>query len=164
MLTHAFHLCDFALRAVAAVRLAATGAPLLVLRNHTAYTYQVGMKVWVRVADNAAPASAFHSSYPGTQGELGRLQADVAAARRAGDVLAAANAPADVQKAAERAHLEANMASAAALQSGAEWKRWLLTYVRQLAASEDEVRARQAACMPLLTGLRLLCFQAARLA
>ncbi len=35
--------------------------------------------------------------------------------------------------AAGRAHLETNMAASLALQSPAEYKRWLLTYVRHLA-------------------------------
>eukprot|EP00983_Pelagomonas_calceolata_P026501 831928-Pelagomonas_calceolata.AAC.4 len=74
-------------------------------------------------------------------GMLGSVQAAVAGARQPRDVLAAANQPADVQKRAARAHLECNVASALAMQSPQEWRRWLVTYVRQLAADEDEVGA-----------------------
>ena len=70
---------------------------------------------------------------------LGRIQAEVAVTRQPADVLAAANQPAEVQRRAQRAHLECNVASALALQSPQEWRRWLVTYVRQLAADEDEV-------------------------
>ncbi len=69
------------------------------------------------------------------------MQAEVAIARQPRDVLAAANLPAEVQKRAARAHLESNVASALALQSPLEWRRWLVTYVRQLAVDEDEVGA-----------------------
>jgi hypothetical protein len=74
-----------------------------------------------------------------TAGSLGRVQAEVASTRRPADVIAAANQPAVVQRRAARAHLECNVASALALQSPQEWRRWLVTYVRQLATDEDEV-------------------------
>lgn len=38
----------------------------------------------------------------------------------------------------DRAHLEANMASALLLQSPREYRRWLLTYVRHLSQSEPQ--------------------------
>ncbi len=44
--------------------------------------------------------------------------------------------------AASRAHLEANMAAALALQSPAEYRRWLLTYARFLSGGA----ALQLAC------------------
>ncbi|KAJ9507589.1 hypothetical protein QJQ45_019230, partial [Haematococcus lacustris] len=130
---------------VAVVRLAATGAPVVVLRNHHAYTFHTHMACWMRIADDSAPASQFHSAMAATHGDLGRAQADVAAARRPGDVLAAARQAPDVLHRSARAHLEANVAAALALRSGPEWRRWLLTYVRQLAADEDAARLREVA-------------------
>jgi hypothetical protein len=73
-------------------------------------------------------------------GELGRIQSEAAQGRRPVDVLAASRLAPEVQRRASRAHLENNVAAAAALRSPAEWRRWLLTYVRQLANDEDEVR------------------------
>lgn len=45
----------------------------------------------------------------------------------------------------DRAHLEANMASALVLQSPQEYRRWLLTYVRHLTQSEPHVTSRPCA-------------------
>ena len=42
----------------------------------------------------------------------------------------------------DRAHLEANMASALVLQSPKEYRRWLLTYVRHLTRSEPHLTSR----------------------
>lgn len=54
--------------AVGAVKLATTGAPVIVMKSHHAYTYHAGMGVWVRVVDEAFPASQFHSQFSGARG------------------------------------------------------------------------------------------------
>ena len=77
------------------------------------------------------------------QGELSRLQYEVAQQRRAEDVVGSAlSQPAAQRQRNNRAHLEVNLAAALALQSPQEWKRWLITYVRQLSADADEVGER----------------------
>lgn len=124
-------------------KLTHVGMPVLIMHNHHAYAYHEGWACWMRVADDAFPASHFHSTFSSNQGMLGSVQAAVAGARQPRDVLAAANQPADVQKRAARAHLECNVASALAMQSPQEWRRWLVTYVRQLAADEDEARLKE---------------------
>ncbi len=50
-----------ALPAVVGMRLSAAGLPLAVLSDGTAHAYHAGMAAWMRVADAAFPASAFHS-------------------------------------------------------------------------------------------------------
>ncbi len=73
-------------------------------------------------------------------GELGRVQADAAAARSARDVVGAAfTQPPHVQTRAVRAHMEHSIAAAKALQSPYEWKRHLISYARMLASDGDEV-------------------------
>lgn len=47
--------------------------------------------------------------------------------------------------AAGRAHLEANMAAALALQSPAEYKRWLITYVRHLSGAHRSSKSKPLA-------------------
>ena len=39
-----------------------------------------------------------------------------------------------------RAHLETNIAAALVLESPQEYRRWLLTYVRQLASARCQIR------------------------
>ena len=56
--------------AVAAVRVSAAGAPLVVLSNRTAHTFHRGMRCWMCLADTAFPASAFHSSLAPASGAL----------------------------------------------------------------------------------------------
>ncbi|KAF5833723.1 TUP1-like enhancer of split-domain-containing protein [Dunaliella salina] len=120
-----------------------TGIPLLIMQNHHAYSYNEGWACWMRVADDAFPASHFHSSFSSNQGILSSVQAAVAGARQPRDVLAAANQPPHIQNRATRAHLECNVASALVMQSQQEWRRWLQTYVRQLAGDEDEARLKE---------------------
>ena len=48
--------------AVASVRVSSCGAPLVVLTNQHAYCYSLGMRCWMRLADDSFPSSAFHSS------------------------------------------------------------------------------------------------------
>jgi len=55
-------------RAVLSARLTHTGMPLLIMHNHHAYTYHKGWCSWMRVADDAFPASHFHSSLSSNQG------------------------------------------------------------------------------------------------
>lgn len=43
-------------------RLSSAGQPLLVLSNGHAYVHHGGMRSWMRVADDAFPASAFTSN------------------------------------------------------------------------------------------------------
>ena len=67
-------------------------------------------------------------------GELGRLQAEAAGAH-SGMHSVKATLQAGPRRAVveSRGHLEANMASALALQSPSEWRRWLLSYAHHLA-------------------------------
>ncbi|KAG2438957.1 hypothetical protein HYH02_010749 [Chlamydomonas schloesseri] len=131
---------------VTAVRITAAGAPLVVLSNAHAYVHHGGLRTWVRVADDAFPASAFTTNLTSAAtGELSKLQAAAAQRRHPADVLATSAAHAArpaVAARSEQALLEHNLASAAALQSPAEWRLWLITYVRRLAADEDESRLR----------------------
>jgi len=103
------------------------------------------------------PSNAF-----GAPGELRSLQARAAAsggpaavlagaARLAGSsssfpaASAAASAAAARSAAAldTRAHLESNVAAAAALGCGSEWREWTLAYVRYLTGDADEERLRE---------------------
>jgi len=105
------------------------------------------------VADDAFPASAFHSSLMpfSAPSELQRLQFDASGARTTMDVMGATlQQPAHVQQKANRAHLESCVAAALAMRSPAEWRRWLLMYVRFLCVEGDEVRARDAAAASAL--------------
>mmetsp|Transcript_2658 Transcript_2658/g.5883 ORF Transcript_2658/g.5883 Transcript_2658/m.5883 type:complete len:575 (+) Transcript_2658:976-2700(+) len=142
------------------VRLSSAGAPLLVLSNCHGYTYHRGMGVWMRVADDSFPASVYNSSSSSAfqnlvgSGDLAHLQHEAGMRRRDVEVVATALAtPPAWRLADDRAHLESNIAAAAALQSAHEWKRWLLTYVRQLAADADEMRLREVV-LDLLGPLR----------
>lgn len=138
------------------MRLSAAGLPLAVLSDGTAHAYHAGMAAWMRVADASFPSSAFHSILRAPSGELGQLQSEAvgsAAARRT-DMLASLAAPpaargGQATGAASRAHLEANIAAALALQSAADYRRWLLTYARHLSAEADEPRLREL-CSELL--------------
>ena len=49
------------MRAVLGMRLSGAGLPLGVLSDGSAHAYHAGMAAWMRVADAAFPASAFHS-------------------------------------------------------------------------------------------------------
>ncbi|KAG2500684.1 hypothetical protein HYH03_001450 [Edaphochlamys debaryana] len=132
---------------VTSAKLSAAGSPLLLLSNAHAYVHHPGLKIWMRVADDAFPASAYTTSLTSsTTGELGKLQASVAQRRHPADVIATAAAHSARPVAAarsEQALLETNLAAAAALQSASEWRQWLITYVRRLAADEDESRLRE---------------------
>ncbi|GLC49216.1 hypothetical protein PLESTB_000195200 [Pleodorina starrii] len=145
---------------VSAVRLSSSGSPVVVLSNAYAYVHHRGLRCWMRVADDAFPASAYATSISSAaQGELGRLQSTTAQRRHPHEVLAASNAAAAAARPAaaaaaagrptaasasrsEQAVLEHNLAAAAALQSPGEWRLWLTMYVRRLAADEDEARLR----------------------
>lgn len=133
---------------VSSLRLTPQGVPVAVLSNQLAYAFHRNLDCWLRVADDAFPASSYHSiTSTGTlaQGELARLQQAAAQAqRRTTDIVAASlSQPAAWQHRQSRAHLETNMAAALVLHSPAEYRRWLITYVRQLAADADEVRLRE---------------------
>jgi protein HIRA/HIR1 len=99
------------------------------------------------------PSNAF-----GAPGELRKLQAQAAASGGPAAVLAGAArlagggsseraaASAAARSAAAfdtRAHLESNVAAAAALGSGPEWREWTLAYVRYLTSDADEERLHE---------------------
>lgn len=63
----------------------------------------------------------------------------MAAARRPADVLAASQAPTNWVQRSACAHLESNLAAALTMKSATEYRYWLATYAKQLAADEDEV-------------------------
>lgn len=64
----------------------------------------------------------------------------------------------DVLRREAVAHVEANVAGATALRSGDEWRRWLTTYVKLLAAEEDTVSvACWDACIFFWSGLHVKC-------
>jgi protein HIRA/HIR1 len=133
---------------IAAMRLSGgAGLPLAVLTDMTAAAYHPGLRAWLRVADTAFPGSAYGAG-PGCgpgAGADGDLHAAQVAASAAGPPGALAPMLALASAADQsRAHLEANVASAAALGSSREYRGWLLTYSDFLARSGDEGRLREA--------------------
>jgi protein HIRA/HIR1 len=122
----------------------------------TAAAFHPTLKAWLRVADTAFPASAYGVSGGGGgsfaagaagRGELEALQVAAAGAGPPGTLapMLARGSAADQS----RAHLEANLASAAALGSPTEYRGWLLAYAGHLAAAGDGGRLREV-CDELL--------------
>ncbi|KAK9830498.1 hypothetical protein WJX72_012086 [[Myrmecia] bisecta] len=135
---------------VVSVRLSSGDGPLVVLSNRTAFAFHMAMKCWMRVADQAYPASSFLSVFPTpTSGELSRIQAEAGGSSSSAAMLAGLATGRGRAAEESRAHLETNMAAALAMQSPQEYRRWLLTYVRHLAGEVDQVRLREI-CEDLL--------------
>ncbi|KAI9107708.1 hypothetical protein K1719_021371 [Acacia pycnantha] len=127
---------------VISAKLSRSGSPLLVLATRHAFLFDMGLKCWLRVADDCFPASNFASSWSlGSfqSGELAALQVDVRKylARKPGWTRVTDDG---VQT---RAHLEAQLASSLALGSPNEYRQCLLSYVRFLAREADESRLRE---------------------
>ncbi|GLI61960.1 hypothetical protein VaNZ11_004523 [Volvox africanus] len=131
---------------VSSLKLSSTGSPVVVLSNAHAHVYHLEMGCWMRVADSAFPASAYTTNFTSaTPGELSQLQASAAQRRHPHDVLSASAAQAARPAAAKRsdlALLEHNLAAAAVLHSPAEWRIWLVMYIRRLVMEEEESRLR----------------------
>lgn len=86
-------------------------------------------------------------------GEISRLQAEAlrAAIPRAALPGLQVRQSAAAQQAASRAHLEASLSTALALQSPGEYRRWLLAYAAFLAEQADAARLSEV-CTALLGG------------
>nr|TKW13894.1 hypothetical protein SEVIR_5G130900v2 [Setaria viridis] len=116
------------------------GSPLVVLASRHAFLYDMGLKCWLRIADDCFPASNFASSFGSTQGgELGKLQIDI------GKFMARKPIWSRVTDDGlqTRAHLETQLAASLALKSAQEYRQCLLSYVRFLAREADESRLRE---------------------
>ncbi|KAL5717078.1 hypothetical protein ACHQM5_010151 [Ranunculus cassubicifolius] len=128
---------------VICARLSSTcGWPLVVLATRHAFLFDMGLKCWLRVADDCFPASNFASSWNSgsiKSGELAALQVDV------GKYLARKPSWSRVTDdgVQTRAHLESQLASSLALQSPNEYRQCLLSYIRFLAREADESRLRE---------------------
>ncbi|XP_054811410.1 protein HIRA isoform X3 [Prosopis cineraria] len=127
---------------VISAKLSRSGSPLIVLATRHAFLFDMGLKCWLRVADDCFPASNFASSWSlGSiqSGELAALQVDVRKylARKPGWTRVTDDG---VQT---RAHLESQLASSLALGSPNEYRQCLLSYVRFLAREADESRLRE---------------------
>ncbi|KAG9158117.1 hypothetical protein Leryth_000276 [Lithospermum erythrorhizon] len=127
---------------IISAKLSKSGSPLVTLATRHAYLFDMGLKCWLRVADDCFPASNFASSWNLGSihgGELATLQVDVRKflARKPGWSRVTDDG---VQT---RAHLEAQVASALALKSAKEYRQCLLSYVRVLAREADESRLRE---------------------
>ncbi|CAA0825218.1 homolog of histone chaperone HIRA [Striga hermonthica] len=127
---------------VISAKLSKSGSPLVVLATRHAYLFDMSLMCWLRVVDDCFPASNFASSWTlGSThgGELASLQVDVRKflARKPGWSRVTDDG---VQT---RAHLEAQLASALALNSPIEYRQCLLSYIRFLAREADESRLRE---------------------
>ncbi|CAA0810678.1 homolog of histone chaperone HIRA [Striga hermonthica] len=127
---------------IISAKLSKSGSPLVVLATRHAYLFDMSLMCWLRVADDCFPASNFASSWTvGSTlgGELASLQNDVRKflARKPGWSRVTDDG---VQT---RAHLEAQLASALALNSPTEYRQSLLSYIRFLAREADESRLRE---------------------
>ncbi|XP_038705815.1 protein HIRA-like isoform X2 [Tripterygium wilfordii] len=127
---------------VIAAKLSKSGAPLVVLATRHAFLFDLNLMCWLRVADDCFPAANFSSSlnFDSSQsGELAALQVDVRKylARKPGWSRATDDG---VQT---HAHLEAQLASALALESPNEYRQCLLSYIRFLVREADESRLRE---------------------
>ncbi|CAA2942923.1 HIRA isoform X2 [Olea europaea subsp. europaea] len=127
---------------VISAKLSKSGFPLVVLATHHAYLFDMSLKCWLRVADNHISASNFSSSWNFSSahgGELADLQIDVRKylARKPGWSRVTDDG---LQT---RAYLEAQLASAIALQSSSEYRQCLLSYIRFLSREADEYRLRE---------------------
>lgn len=127
---------------VISAKLSKSGFPLVVLATRHAFLFDMSLMCWLRVADDCFPTSNFSSSWNlglVHGGELAGLQVDVRKflARKPGWSRVTDDG---VQT---RAHLEAQLASAQALQSPNEYRQCLLSYIRFLAREADESRLRE---------------------
>ncbi|EPS73840.1 hypothetical protein M569_00903 [Genlisea aurea] len=127
---------------VISAKLSKSGSPLLVLATRHAYLFDMDLMCWLRVADDCFPASNFASSWGLSSahgGELAHLQVDIRKylARKPGWSRVTDDG---IQT---RAHLEAQLASALALDSPNEYCQCLLSYVRFLAREADQERLRE---------------------
>ncbi|KAI3450698.1 hypothetical protein Pfo_007363 [Paulownia fortunei] len=127
---------------VISAKLSKSGFPLVVLATRHAYLFDMSLMCWLRVADDCFPASNFASSWTlgsAHGGELASLQVDVRKflARKPGW----SRVTDDGMQ--TRAHLEAQLASALALNSPNEYRQCLLSYVRFVAREADESRLRE---------------------
>ncbi|KAI0519728.1 hypothetical protein KFK09_007187 [Dendrobium nobile] len=127
---------------VISARFSKSGSPLVVLASRHAFLFDMGMKCWLRIADDCFPASNFASSFSLSSihsGELGNLQVDV------GKFISRKPTWTRVTDdgVQTRAHLETQLASALALKSPNEYRQCLLAYVRFLAREADESRLRE---------------------
>eukprot|EP00850_Spirogloea_muscicola_P023746 SM000385S14624 [mRNA] locus=s385:59758:64250:- [translate_table: standard] len=159
-LLHASKELSGKLNVVSARLSTASGSPIVVLLNRHAFLFHMAMGVWLRVADDAFPASDFVSSWGGGDGaegggELASLQAGVANEIRAKGHVFGANPTylldrrGGETKEQTRAHIEQSLASAEALESAEEYSRWLLSYARHLTREGDVTRLREL-CEALL--------------
>ncbi|KAJ4783256.1 Protein HIRA [Rhynchospora pubera] len=134
---------------VISAKISMSGWPLIQLVNRDAFLYNPGMKCWMRIADNSFPASKYAMSLDfssAKSGELARLQADVGRYDCRRNFW---NRPAVDEVVQTRAHLEAQLASALALESPKEYVQCLLSYVRFLTREADDLRLREV-CESLL--------------
>ncbi|PKI53666.1 protein HIRA isoform X2 [Punica granatum] len=127
---------------VISAKLSKSGSPLVVLATRHAFLFDMGLKCWLRVADDCFPASNFASSWnlgSVQNGELASLQVDVRKymARKPGWSRFSDDGM------QSRAHLEAQLASSLALKSPNEYRQCLLSYIRFLAREADESRLRE---------------------
>ncbi|CAH9093799.1 unnamed protein product [Cuscuta epithymum] len=127
---------------VISVKISKSGSPLAVLATRHAYLFDMSLMCWLRVADDCFPASNFASSWNLGSfhgGELAALQVDVRKflARKPGWSRVTDDGT------QTRAHLEAQLASALALESSNEYRQCLLSYVRFLTREADESRLRE---------------------
>ncbi|KAL4452249.1 hypothetical protein ABPG75_007911 [Micractinium tetrahymenae] len=133
-------------------RLSRQGVPLITLSNSRAYVWSAELEGWACVADETFAASQFvpFMSLPG-QGEIAEAQARALRAAIPRSALPALQLRlgAAQQAAASRAHLEASLSTALALQSPQEYRRWLLAYARFLAEQADAGRLAEL-CSSLL--------------
>ncbi|XP_050369457.1 protein HIRA-like isoform X2 [Argentina anserina] len=127
---------------VISAKLSRSGSPIVVLATRHAFLFDMGLKCWLRVADDCFPGSNFASSWnlASTQsGELAALQVDVRKYLARKPVWSRVTDD-GVQT---RAHLEAQLASSLALKSPTEYRQCLLSYIRFLAREADESRLRE---------------------
>ncbi|PSC72094.1 HIRA isoform X1 [Micractinium conductrix] len=136
------------------MRLSRQGVPLVTLSSGRAYAWSAALEGWACVADETFAASQFvpFMNLPG-QGEISTLQAEaLRAAIPRGQLPAQQIRGAAQQALASRAHLEASLSTALALQSPQEYRRWLLAYARFLTEQGDAGRLEEV-CAALLGSL-----------
>lgn len=135
-------------------RLSRMGVPLVTLSNSRAYVWSADLEGWACVADESFAVSQFMPvlSLAG-QGEISSLQAEVLRSRISRAALPGLQVRQSTaaQALASRAHLEASLSTALALQSPNEYRRWLLAYARFLAEQGDSPRLGEI-CSALLGG------------
>ncbi|KAJ7559671.1 hypothetical protein O6H91_04G095700 [Diphasiastrum complanatum] len=125
---------------IISARLSRAGFPIIVLTNHHAFLFHLNMRCWLRVADDMFPASNFVSTASAEEGELASLQAAAAVGSARNFMQSWSVTDEECQT---RAHLETQMAAALALESAAEYRRYLQAYTRCLTRDADEGRLRE---------------------